>query len=106
MELESRVFVLENNHRQLDSRILTLEQNIESFREEIQNMRNESRNDMQDVKKTMTDVIIGAQNAQPEWAARDSKRVYTTNGILIGVIVSLIGVLATIGIEIIHVYPK
>ena len=98
-KLESRQDGLEEKHENLDDRVQRMETSIESLRTDIAAGREETRGDMKNIQDALMGVQRSAWESVPKWAAdaanEQAERLRTANrslGIMIGVIVSLLGV--------------
>jgi len=101
LPLESRVSKLESQHDELDNRVQRMEDGIESLRAEIANSRIENKGDFKAIQDGLTGLQRSAWESIPLWAAEDSKeqaeQLRSANhslGIMIGVIVSLLAIVA------------
>jgi len=80
----------------LESRVSTLERDMEEIRTDLKSFRDETRNGVAGIQAMLQNVTTGALNSMPAWAAQSMKNQSTLIGVLAGVSGSLLAALVAV----------
>ena len=86
---------LQVKHANLESRVTVLERDMEQIKDDLKEFRDDTRTALANIQLSLQNVVTGALNSMPPWAAQSMRNQATMLGVLGGVSAGLIaGIIA------------